>query len=151
MTKQRQGIRPVIHIYIYIEHYYHYSGPGDADEHDHSSPICRQGSILVSLAKQCSCYCRSDFLHFGHSCRSPCRSGGTVDRTVRIWNTASMTQLQSFDTGSQVLLSSCYKSAEKLTLPCLQVSSIAWNSEYKEMITGHGFSHNQLTVWRYPR
>merc|ERR1712112_808395 len=58
-------------------------------------------------------------------------AGGTVDRTVRIWNTASMTQLQSFDTGSQV-------------------SSIAWNSEYKEMITGHGFSHNQLTVWRYP-
>ena len=32
-----------------------------------------------------------------------------------------------------------------------QVSSIAWNSEYKEMVTGHGFSHNQLTVWRYPR
>jgi len=58
-------------------------------------------------------------------------AGGTVDRTVRIWNTASMTQLQSFDTGSQV-------------------SSIAWNSEYKEMVTGHGFSHNQLTVWRYP-
>ena len=87
----------------------------------------------------------------GHSSPSTWRSGGTVDRTVRIWNTASMTQLQSFDTGSQVLLSSCYKSAEKLTLPCLQVSSIAWNSEYKEMITGHGFSHNQLTVWRYPR
>ena len=31
------------------------------------------------------------------------------------------------------------------------MSSIAWNSEYKEMVTGHGFSHNQLTVWRYPR
>jgi len=58
-------------------------------------------------------------------------AGGTVDRTIRIWNTASMTQLQSLDTGSQV-------------------SSIAWNSEYKEMVTGHGFSHNQLTVWRYP-
>ena len=42
-----------------------------------------------------------------------------------------MTQLQSLDTGSQV-------------------SSIAWNSEYKELVTGHGFSHNQLTVWRYP-
>ena len=42
-----------------------------------------------------------------------------------------MTQLQSLDTGSQV-------------------SSIAWNTEYKELVTGHGFSHNQLTVWRYP-
>lgn len=58
-------------------------------------------------------------------------AGGTVDRTIRVWNTASMTQLQSLDTGSQV-------------------SSIAWNSEYKELVTGHGFSHNQLTVWRYP-
>ena len=94
--------------------HYQYSGPGDADEHDHSSPVCRQGSVLVSLAKQCSCYCRSVFLHLGFSCRSPWRSGGTVDRTVRIWNTASMTQLQSFDTGSQVLLSSCSKSVEKL-------------------------------------
>ena len=58
-------------------------------------------------------------------------AGGTVDRTVRVWNTASMTQLQHTDTGSQV-------------------SSIAWNAEYREMITGHGFSHNQLTVWKYP-
>jgi len=58
-------------------------------------------------------------------------AGGTVDRTIRVWNTSTMTQLQSLDTGSQV-------------------SSIAWNSDYKEMVTGHGFSHNQLTVWRYP-
>ena len=70
LTKQRQGIRPVIHMSA-IEHYYHYSGPGDADEHDHSSPVCRQGSVLVSLAKQCSCYCRLDFLHLGFSCLSP--------------------------------------------------------------------------------
>jgi WD40 repeat protein len=56
---------------------------------------------------------------------------GTVDRTVRVWNTATMAELHTTDTGSQV-------------------SSIAWRSEYKEMVTGHGFSHNQLTVWRYP-
>jgi len=58
-------------------------------------------------------------------------AGGTVDRTIRIWNTSTMTQLNCLDTGSQV-------------------SSIAWNTDYKEMVTGHGFSHNQLTVWRYP-
>ena len=39
----------------------------------------------------------------------------------------------------------------KILTSLLKVSSIAWNSEYKEMVTGHGFSHNQLTVWRYPR
>jgi len=59
-------------------------------------------------------------------------AGGTVDRTVRVWNTATMTELHTTDTGSQV-------------------SSIAWNSEYREMVTGHGFSHNQLTIWKYPR
>jgi len=58
-------------------------------------------------------------------------AGGTVDRTIRVWSTGTMTQLQCVDTGSQV-------------------SSIAWNTEYKELVTGHGFSHNQLTVWRYP-
>lgn len=58
-------------------------------------------------------------------------AGGTVDRTIRMWNTASLSQLQCIDTGSQV-------------------SSIVWNTEYKELVTGHGFSQNQLTVWKYP-
>jgi len=59
-------------------------------------------------------------------------AGGTVDRTIRLWNTNTMTELYSCDTGSQV-------------------SAIAWNAEYKELVTGHGFSHNQLTIWKYPR
>ena len=59
-------------------------------------------------------------------------AGGTVDRTVRLWNTATMTEMLSCDTGSQV-------------------SSIAWSAEYRELVTGHGFSHNQLTIWKYPR
>jgi len=58
-------------------------------------------------------------------------AGGTVDRTLRIWNTANMRQLHSIDTGSQV-------------------SSIVWNEQYKELATGHGFSQNQLTLWNYP-
>jgi cell division cycle protein 20 (cofactor of APC complex) len=58
-------------------------------------------------------------------------AGGTVDRTIRIWNTQSMSQLHHIDTGSQV-------------------SSIVWNAEYKELVSGHGFSQNQLTVWKYP-
>lgn len=58
-------------------------------------------------------------------------AGGTVDRTIRIWNTQTMNQIHHIDTGSQV-------------------SSIVWNSEYKELVSGHGFSQNQLTVWKYP-
>ena len=51
---------------------------------------------------------------------------------LRIWNTTNMKQLHFIDTGSQV-------------------SSIVWNSEYRELISGHGFSQNQLTIWKYPR
>ena len=32
----------------------------------------------------------------------------------------------------------------------LQVSSLVWNSQYRELLSGHGYAHNQLTVWSYP-
>lgn len=38
-----------------------------------------------------------------------------------------------------------------LTLSSLQVSSVVWNSEYRELVSGHGFTQNQLTVWKYPQ
>ena len=32
-----------------------------------------------------------------------------------------------------------------------QVSAIVWSSEdYKELTSSHGYSHNQVTVWKYP-
>ena len=31
-----------------------------------------------------------------------------------------------------------------------QVCSILWSEEHKEFISGHGFSQNQLTIWKYP-
>ena len=30
------------------------------------------------------------------------------------------------------------------------MSSILWSEEYKEIVTGHGYPRNQLTVWEYP-
>jgi len=57
--------------------------------------------------------------------------GGTNDREIRFWNTATGACINSVDTGSQIC-------------------GILWNEEYKELVTGHGFSHNQLTVWKYP-
>mgnify|MGYP000390941165 CR=1 FL=1 len=32
----------------------------------------------------------------------------------------------------------------------LQVCALLWSQEYKELISGHGFSQNQLSIWRYP-
>ena len=64
--------------------------------------------------------------------RTLATGGGTVDRTIKFWNISSGNMLQSIDTGSQV-------------------SALVWSSEdYKEIVSAHGFSHNQLTVWKYP-
>lgn len=57
--------------------------------------------------------------------------GGTADRTLRIWNTTLGTNLKTTDTGSQVC-------------------SIQWSDTHKELVSSHGFSHNQLILWKYP-
>ncbi|XP_071839545.1 cell division cycle protein 20 homolog isoform X2 [Apostichopus japonicus] len=57
--------------------------------------------------------------------------GGTADRMLRFWAANTGTCLKTVDTGSQV-------------------SSILWSKERKELISGHGFSQNQLTIWKYP-
>lgn len=57
--------------------------------------------------------------------------GGTSDRKLRFWNTANGICLNMIDTNSQV-------------------SSIQWSPHSKELVSAHGFSENQLTVWKYP-
>jgi cell division cycle protein 20 (cofactor of APC complex) len=57
--------------------------------------------------------------------------GGTADRTIKIWNAANGACLNSVDTGSQVC-------------------SLLWNPHEKELLSSHGFSENQLCLWKYP-
>ncbi|XP_078075559.1 cell division cycle protein 20 homolog isoform X2 [Mustelus asterias] len=57
--------------------------------------------------------------------------GGTSDRFIRLWNANTGSCLNSVDTRSQVC-------------------SIVWSTEYREMVSGHGFSQNQLVIWKYP-
>lgn len=57
--------------------------------------------------------------------------GGMGDRHLRFWNTTSGICVKSMDTESYV-------------------SSIEWSPNDKELLTSHGFSQNQLTVWKYP-
>ncbi|KAL1431347.1 hypothetical protein MTO96_014204 [Rhipicephalus appendiculatus] len=57
--------------------------------------------------------------------------GGTADRCIRFWSCNMGTQLNCIDTGSQV-------------------SSLLWSNEYKEIISGHGFSKHELGIWKYP-
>ncbi|PFX25778.1 Cell division cycle protein 20-like [Stylophora pistillata] len=32
----------------------------------------------------------------------------------------------------------------------VKVCALLWSKEYKELVSGHGFSQNQLTIWKYP-
>jgi len=57
--------------------------------------------------------------------------GGTADRCIKFWNVNSGSCLNSIDTKSQVC-------------------SIAWNTNYREIVSSHGFAHNQLILWKYP-
>nr|ATL75343.1 fizzy-like protein [Diachasma muliebre] len=57
--------------------------------------------------------------------------GGTADRTIRFWNCNTGACLNSVDTQSQVC-------------------SLLWSPTYKEIVSGHGYAQNQLTIWKYP-
>ncbi|XP_042004506.1 cell division cycle 20.1, cofactor of APC complex-like [Salvia splendens] len=57
--------------------------------------------------------------------------GGLGDERIRFWNTNTGACLNSVGTGSQVC-------------------SLLWSSHERELLSAHGFSSNQLTLWRYP-
>jgi cell division cycle 20-like protein 1 (cofactor of APC complex) len=57
--------------------------------------------------------------------------GGTADRCIRFWNTLSGSALNCVDTGSQVC-------------------NLAWSKNCNEIVSTHGYSLNQIVVWRYP-
>lgn len=57
--------------------------------------------------------------------------GGTADKTIKFWST---------DTGSMI------KSVNAES----QVCSLIWNKYDKELLSAHGFSKNQLSLWKFP-
>ncbi|NXG51006.1 FZR1 protein, partial [Psilopogon haemacephalus] len=57
--------------------------------------------------------------------------GGTADRCIRFWNTLTGQPLQCIDTGSQVC-------------------NLAWSKHANELVSTHGYSQNQILVWKYP-
>ncbi|CAH8391965.1 unnamed protein product [Eruca vesicaria subsp. sativa] len=57
--------------------------------------------------------------------------GGTADRCIRFWNTTTNTPLSSIDTSSQVC-------------------NLAWSKNVNELVSTHGYSQNQIIVWKYP-
>jgi cell division cycle 20, cofactor of APC complex len=57
--------------------------------------------------------------------------GGTADRCIKFWNTNTGAMLNSIDTHSQVC-------------------ALQWNKHERELLSSHGYSQNQLCLWKYP-
>ncbi|CAM9098047.1 unnamed protein product [Scytosiphon promiscuus] len=57
--------------------------------------------------------------------------GGTADRCIRFWNSQTSARLSCVDTGSQVC-------------------NLMWSKNINEIVSTHGYSLNQIIVWRYP-
>ena len=57
--------------------------------------------------------------------------GGSADRTIKFWNTNTGAVLNSIDTASQVC-------------------ALQWNAHEREILSSHGYSQNQLCLWKYP-
>lgn len=57
--------------------------------------------------------------------------GGTADRTIRFWNTLENTQMHLIDTDSQVC-------------------NLIFAKNVNEFVSTHGYSMNQIVLWKYP-
>ncbi|MCQ2819350.1 MAG: WD40 repeat domain-containing protein [archaeon] len=58
--------------------------------------------------------------------------GGKKDHTIKFWNIENGSLISSYNTGSQVC-------------------NLIWNKYEKELISSHGYSKNQISVWKYPK
>lgn len=58
--------------------------------------------------------------------------GGTADRQIRFWNTLTGASMSCVDTDSQVC-------------------NLIWSKNVNEIVSTHGYSLNQIIVWRYPQ
>lgn len=57
--------------------------------------------------------------------------GGTADRTIRFWNTLTNRSVGCVDTGSQVC-------------------SLLFSRSVNELASAHGYSQNNVIIWKYP-
>ena len=57
--------------------------------------------------------------------------GGTADRMIRFWNSRNGHCLNAVN-------------------PMSQVCALQWSQHDKELVSSHGYSHNQLILWKYP-
>ncbi|CAD8060228.1 unnamed protein product [Paramecium sonneborni] len=61
-----------------------------------------------------------------------CSGGGTTDKSIKFWNISNGQLQKSIDTGSQVC-------------------SVKWSINTNEIVTTHGYSLNQIIIWKLPK
>lgn len=103
--------------------------------------------------------------------------GGTADRCIRFWNTTTGQPLQSIDTGGRrargLVKRVCVYCSSRRRLAARQstrrastnthfmcrhvrpaagsqVCNLSWSKNVNELVSTHGYSQNQIIVWRYP-
>lgn len=57
--------------------------------------------------------------------------GGAKDKTIKFWNTDTGSLINSVETGSQVC-------------------ALLWDKHEREIISSHGYSKHQISIWKYP-
>ncbi|KAL3201769.1 hypothetical protein MRX96_042788 [Rhipicephalus microplus] len=67
--------------------------------------------------------------------------GGTADRCIRFWNTLTGQPMQCVDTWITV-----WRDKAKYSRVC----NLAWSKHASELVSTHGYSQNQILVWKYP-
>lgn len=81
--------------------------------------------------------------------------GGTADRTIKFWNTLTSSQPPSHVAASAMAAAAA---DEPILSPNLlssldtgsQVCNLAWSKNSNELVSTHGYSQNQIVVWKYP-
>lgn len=87
--------------------------------------------------------------------------GGTADRCIRFWNTLTGQPMQSVDTGKAretpkgLQNFKIYTQNSKFNVFFVsflgsQVCNLAWSKHSSELVSTHGYSQNQILVWKYP-
>lgn len=87
-----------------------------------SEPLCKFSDHTAAVKAVCWSPHQHGLLASG---------GGTADRHIRFWNATTGLPLHRIDTGSQVC-------------------NLVWSSTVNEIVSTHGYSLNQVIVWKYP-
>ena len=58
--------------------------------------------------------------------------GGTADRTIRMWNTHTLENTGVIETGSQVC-------------------NLLFSSSTQDLVSSHGYSLNEIAIWKWPQ